>query len=88
MRQFFLLGLLTLLFPFALSAQNITVSGKVFDSSTNEPLVGVTVVQTGTQNGTITDIDGNYSISVPGDASLTFSYIGYVTQTVFVNGKS
>lgn len=88
MRQFFLLGLLTLLFPFALSAQNITVSGKVFDSSTNEPLVGVTVVQTGTQNGTITDIDGNYSISVPGDASLTFSYIGYVTNTVFVNGKS
>ena len=88
MRQFFLLGLLTLLFPFALSAQNITVSGKVFDSSTNEPLVGVTVVQTGTQNGTITDIDGNYSISVPGDASLTFSYIGYVSNTVFVNGKS
>ena len=88
MRQFFLLGLLTLLFPFALSAQNITVSGKVFDASTNEPLVGVTVVQTGTQNGTITDIDGNYSISCPGDASLTFSYIGYIAQTVFVNGKS
>lgn len=88
MRQFFLLGLLTLLFPFALSAQNITVSGKVFDSSTNEPLVGVTVVQTGTQNGTITDIDGNYNISVPSDASLTFSYIGYITNTVFVNGKS
>lgn len=88
MRQFFLLGLLTLLFPFALSAQNITVSGKVFDASTNEPLVGVTVVQTGTQNGTITDIDGNYSISCPGDASLTFSYIGYVTNTVFVNGKT
>ncbi len=88
MRQFFLLGLLTLLFPFALSAQNITVSGKVFDASTNEPLVGVTVVQTGTQNGTITDIDGNYSISCPGDASLTFSYIGYVTNQVFVNGKT
>lgn len=88
MKQFFLLGLLTLLFPFALSAQNITVSGKVFDSSTNEPLVGVTVVQTGTQNGTITDMDGNYSISCPGDASLTFSYIGYITNTVFVNGKT
>ncbi|MBR4441176.1 MAG: TonB-dependent receptor [Bacteroidales bacterium] len=88
MRQFFLLGLLTLLFPFALSAQNITVSGKVLDASSNEPLIGVTVVQTGTQNGTITDIDGNYTISCPGDASLTFSYIGYVTQTVYVNGKS
>ena len=88
MRQFFLLGLLTLLFPFALSAQNITVSGKVFDANSNEPLVGVTVVQTGTQNGTITDINGNYSLSCPGDASITFSYIGYVTQTVFVNGKT
>lgn len=88
MRQFFLLGLLILLFPFALSAQNTKVSGKVLDASTNEPLVGVTVVQTGTQNGTITDIDGNYSIDCPADANLTFSYIGYVTQTVFVNGKS
>ena len=62
-------------------------TGKVFDASTNEPLIGVTVVQTGIQNGTITDIEGNYTISCPGDASLTFSYIGFRTQTVYVNGK-
>lgn len=88
MRQFFLLGLLTLLFPLALSAQNITVKGTVFDANSNEPLIGVTIVQNGTQNGTITDIDGNYSISCPSDASLTFSYIGYMAQTVAVNGQT
>ena len=64
------------------------IKGKVFDASNNEPLVGVTVVQTGTQNGTITDIEGCYTIECPGDASLTFSYIGYKTQTVFINGKN
>lgn len=88
MRQFFLLGLLTLLFPLALSAQNITVKGTVFDANTNEPLIGVTIVQNGTQNGTITDIDGNYSISCSRDALLTFSYIGYMAQTIEVDGQT
>ena len=88
MRQFFVLGLLTLLFPLALSAQNITVTGTVFDANSNEPLIGVTIVQNGTQNGTISDIDGNYSITCPRDASLTFSYIGYMAQTVAVNGQT
>lgn len=88
MRQFFVLGLLTLLFPLALSAQNITVKGMVFDANSNEPLIGVTILQNGTQNGTISDIDGYYSISCPSDASLTFSYIGYMAQTVAVNGQT
>lgn len=88
MRKFLFLGLLALLFPFALNAQNITVSGTVFDANTNEPLAGVTVVQTGTQNGTVTDIDGKFSISCPADASLTFSYIGYYQKTVLVDGKT
>ena len=88
MRQFFLLGLLALLFPLAVSAQNISVSGTVFDATSNEPLIGVTIVQNGTQNGTISDIDGNFTISCPRDASLTFSYIGYLTQTVAVNGQT
>ena len=69
MRQFFALGLLTLLFPLALSAQNINVSGTVFDANSNEPLIGVTIVQNGTSNGTISDIDGNFTISCPRDAS-------------------
>lgn len=88
MRKFLFLGLLALLFPFAMSAQIITVSGTVYDSATNEPLAGVTVVQTGTQNGTITDINGNYTISVPSDSSLTFSYDCYIPATVLVYGKT
>ena len=76
-----------MLIPFALSAQNIRVSGKVLDAD-SEPLPGVNVVQTGTTNGTITDIDGNYSIEVPSDASLTFSYIGYNNHVENVNGRT
>jgi TonB-linked SusC/RagA family outer membrane protein len=76
-----------MLIPFALSAQNIRVSGTVLDAD-NEPLPGVNVVQTGTTNGTITDIDGKYEISVPSDATLTFSYIGCVSHTENVNGRT
>jgi len=60
-----------------MQAQNI--SGTVVDSS-NEPLIGVSVVIKNTANGTITDIDGRYSVTVPDSKStLVFSYIGYVT---------
>ena len=81
-----MLGLFILMIPFALSAQ-ISVSGTVLDSN-NEPLPGVNVVQTGTTNGTITDLDGKYTLSVPSDATLTFSYIGYNNHVENVNGRS
>lgn len=87
MRRLILLGLFIMLIPFALSAQNIRVSGTVLDAD-NEPLPGVNVVQTGTTNGTITDIDGKYEISVPSDATLTFSYIGYNNHEENVNGRT
>ena len=73
--------------PFALYAQNIQVTGTVLDAN-NEPLPGVNVVQTGTTNGTITDLDGKYSLSVPSDATLTFSYIGFTNHVEPVNGRS
>ena len=76
-----------MLIPFALSAQNIRVSGTVLDAE-NSPLPGVNVIQTGTTNGTITDLDGKYEIEVPSDASLTFSFIGCLSQTVNVEGKT
>lgn len=57
-----------------------TVSGTVSDS--NGPLPGVNVVEKGTTNGTQTDFDGNYTISVSDDATLVFSYIGYKTVEV------
>jgi iron complex outermembrane receptor protein len=65
----------------------MTVSGTVSDA--NGPVPGVNVVVQGTSNGAQTDFDGNYSISdVANDATLVFSYIGYATQEVFVNGQS
>jgi TonB-linked SusC/RagA family outer membrane protein len=83
-----LLMLPLMLIPMALFAQNVRVTGKVVDVSNNEALIGVNVVQAGTTNGTITDLDGKYSIEVPSNASLQFSYIGYVSQTIAVNGRS
>ncbi|MBD3661114.1 MAG: TonB-dependent receptor plug domain-containing protein, partial [Arenibacter algicola] len=53
-----------------------------------EPLVGVNIVEKGTTNGTTTDFDGNYQISVMDTATLVFSYIGYDTKEEIVSGKS
>ena len=70
-------------------AQNIQVKGTVVSGTDNGPLPGVNVVLKGnTSVGTITDIDGNFSLSVPSDAVLTISYIGFVTQDVPVNGQT
>ncbi len=68
-------------------AQASKVSGKI-TSPTNEALIGVSVVVSGTTQGTTSDVDGNYAISVPDDATLVFSYVGYVSQTVAVKGRS
>lgn len=59
-----------------------TVSGNVSLSDTGEGEPGVNVVVTGTSTGTITDIDGNYTLEVPDGGSLTFSYLGYESQTL------
>lgn len=77
-RRLLLTALLALAAMPALWAQ-ITVKGRVTDPL-NEPMIGVSIVEKGTGNGLITDIDGNYTISVGKDATLVFSYIGYVTQ--------
>ena len=61
-------------------AQNVTVTGTVTDA-TNEPLIGVNVQVKGSTIGTVTDIDGRFSLSVPGNQSvLVFSYVGYLPQ--------
>jgi TonB-dependent starch-binding outer membrane protein SusC len=66
-----------------------TVRGTVTDSGTGETLVGATVMVQGTTTGAVTDIDGNYSINVPGpDAILVFSFVGYSEMTVNVAGRS
>ncbi len=63
------------------------VSGKIVDSS-GEPLIGVNVVIDGTAIGTITDIDGKYSFQAPSDGVLVFSFIGFLTQKIPIEGKS
>lgn len=70
------------------TAQNsIKVSGTVIDDA-GYPMIGLTVVVTGTNNGVVTDIDGNYSIDVNPDASLTFSFLGFKTQVIPVEARN
>ncbi|MDA3879737.1 MAG: TonB-dependent receptor [Prolixibacteraceae bacterium] len=68
-------------------ADKITVKGKVVDAN-GESLPGATVQQKGTTSGIITDIDGNFSLSVPADATLIISFVGYKSTEVTVGGKT
>jgi hypothetical protein len=63
------------------------ISGTVVDE-TGEPVIGANVVEKGTANGIITDVDGHFSLSVSGGAVLQVSYIGYITQEVTVGNQS
>jgi TonB-linked SusC/RagA family outer membrane protein len=71
-----------------LYAQNVTVSGTVTDAQTGEYLPGVNVIEKGTTNGAVTNIDGEFEISVPVSATLQFSFIGYQKTEVAVDGQS
>lgn len=68
-------------------AQNIQVKGTVVSGVDNEPLHGVNVVVKGTTNGGITDLNGNFTLSVPADATLSITYIGFKSQEVAVKGQ-
>lgn len=69
-------------------AQN-TISGVVTSAEDNEPVIGATILVTGTQNGTVTDIDGKFSLKVPAQGSFEVSFIGYKTQGVVIqSGKT
>ena len=82
-----MLSMLMLLMPLSLFAQEIKVQGVVKDP-TGETVIGATVMQKGTNNGAVTDVDGNFTLTVPSNATLTISYIGYATQEIAVNGKT
>jgi len=68
-------------------AQTITVNGHVADEQ-GEDLIGATILEKGTSNGTAADIDGNFRIPVPANAVLTVSYVGYDPMDVPVNGRT
>ena len=72
---------------FAQGAQKQKVTGTVTDES-GEPLIGVTVMENGASVGAITDLDGRFTLDAPSNATLTFSYVGYLTQNVKLNGNT
>lgn len=78
-----------LLFSSTVMAQTLSISGKVTDKNSQEPVIGASVLIEGTTNGTITDVDGNFMLSnVPSKGNLVVSYIGYATQKLPINGKT
>ena len=83
------LFLLLSFFALNLYAQQGNLTGTAIAASDKEPMIGLTVLVKGTTNGTVTDLDGNYTLTnVPKDATIVFSMIGYKTQEVKVNGKN
>ena len=63
-------------------AQTLKVIGTVVDEDNGEPLIGVSVLEMGTTNGIITDVDGNFTITVSENAKLQLSYVGYATLEI------
>ncbi|MBA6153224.1 SusC/RagA family TonB-linked outer membrane protein [Gelidibacter maritimus] len=83
-----LLFVFGILCTYGMQAQT-TVKGVVVDAASSLGLPGVSVVVKGTSTGTTTDFDGNYSIDVPsGEGILQFSYVGFTTQEIAINGQS
>ena len=88
MRKVYFFLILFLCMGFSIKAQDIKVSGYVTSAEDGYGLPGVTIQVKGTSNGTITEINGDYSITVGSRDTLTFSYVGYQTQNIPVNGRN
>lgn len=82
-----LLFVFGILCTYGMQAQTM-VKGVVVDAASSLGLPGVTVLVKGTTTGVTTDFDGNYSINVPSEGTLHFSYVGFATQEIAVNGRS
>ena len=70
------------------STYDMLVEGSVIDANSKEPLIGVSILETGTSNGVITDFDGNFQIKMSKNATLQLSYVGYETQEVEVGKRT
>ena len=81
-----ILFVLTCLFCSVAMMASITVTGTVISAEDGLPVIGASVLEKGTSNGTITDFDGIYELTVADDAVLVFSYVGLATQEIKVNG--
>ncbi|UII22863.1 TonB-dependent receptor [Fulvivirga ligni] len=71
-----------------MAQESVTVSGKVVSGADDKPIPGVNIILEGTADGTLTGMDGSYSIEVPSDGKLIFSFIGYNTQEISVKGQT
>jgi TonB-dependent starch-binding outer membrane protein SusC len=81
-----MIGMGIILFAFSVAeAQNVNVSGSVIDSTSGSPIFAVNILQRGTSNGVISDINGKFNLTVQKGSTLVFSYIGYVTKEVVIN---
>lgn len=80
--------ILSLLLQVVTFAQDVTVTGSVRSASDNSPLSGVSISVNGTNRGTTTNYDGKYSLLVPKDGTLSFSFLGFASQQVPVSGKA
>ena len=69
-------------------AQQLSIQGVIVDKKTGETLIGASVMEKGTTNGTITNYDGNFSITVSKGATLVFSYIGYNEKEITVQNQN
>ncbi|MGC1390251.1 MAG: TonB-dependent receptor [Bacteroidales bacterium] len=89
-RVFTMLSMLFLgiLLSGAINAQGIRVSGKITDAADGSALVGVTIQEKGTTNGTNTDGNGNYSLTVAPNSTLVITYVGYANQEIPVNSRT
>lgn len=81
-----LMVMLTLFVATIMQAQQITCKGNIADVS-GEPIIGASVVVKGTSQGTVSDLDGNFTIQANPNTTLVVSYIGYVTQEVKASDK-
>ena len=91
MKQFFTtvkMAVLAIFTVLSASAQTRAISGKVVDQA-GVPVIGASVIVVGNSTiGTVTDLDGNYSLNVPAGATLSVSFIGYTTETIAVGNQS
>lgn len=84
----YILTILIAVVALVAKAQDITVKGRVISSGDNEPMIGATVKVKGTGTGTVTDIDGNYTIKVNSNTTLVYSMIGFKTVEQVVGNRN
>ncbi|WP_372649555.1 SusC/RagA family TonB-linked outer membrane protein [Draconibacterium sp.] len=88
MKKFLSLAIILLAFAVGASAQ-AQLAGNVIDAENNEALIGATIIEKGTTNGTITDVDGNFSLTTQNESGIIeISFIGYLTQEIEFSGNA